>query len=186
MLTFHSIIAQENIAYNRMSIETCDCLIQSDHKVTNESLLECVTKTFEEHKAVIDSLVIQKKERQTVDRVPDNWLTSRVKTEYLKFLLGKCEVYKDFFDELLLSKRNAIETKIVDKACSLIKEKEKEKIELTITEVSNAVFEAYEEYKYEILELLDGQSNTSISNMSSRLFSKLKKTCNASYFKPKE
>ena len=185
IFNLQALIAQENITYANMSKYTCDCLTRDGEEITKETMQTCVTTTFETHKTTIDSLVALKKEQQTKDKVPDKWLEVRVQEAYLEFILDTCKPYKDFFDELLLSKRNAVESKIVAKACQLLKDKEKEKTEISITEVSSIIHEAYKENQYEMLSLLDGQDNTSISRMSSRLFSKLKETCDSRHFKTK-
>lgn len=177
IFNLQALIAQENITYANMSKYTCDCLTRDGEEITKETIQTCVTTTFETHKTAIDSLVALKKEQQTKDKVPDKWLEVRVQAAYLEFILDTCKPYKDFFDELLLSKRNAVESKIVAKACALLEIKKEEETELTIDMASGILIEAYNEYQYDILELLDGEDTSSLKSLIYRLQAKLDLHC---------
>ena len=177
IFNLQALIAQENITYANMSKYTCDCLTRDSEEITKETMQTCVTTIFETHEATIDSLVALKKEQQTKDKVPDKWLEVRVQAAYLEFILDTCKPYKDFFDELLLSKRNDVESKIVAKACALLEIKREEETELTIDIASGILIEAYNEYQYDILELLDGEDTSSLKSLIYRLQAKLDSHC---------
>lgn len=177
LFNFQSIVAQDTILYDRMGDRLCNCLNKDSEKVTKELFSKCVENTIEDHQASIDSLVVQEINEQKGERMPDNWISFRISTKFIEYSLEQCEAVSDFYKELLVSERNLVESKIVDRACVLLKEKEEEGIELTIDIASDTFLEAYREYEYRIRELLDDQDNSTIESLIYKLHGNWSREC---------